>query len=313
MRTYLKLVFLLCSFLIAPFSYAENKTDTVDLEKIFRVVEGIRETERKYKFFMTMTPTYNPRYYIEEIEQDKEKCNPYALTPYAPYEFGNWSKPLTHFASPTLKAMQKILEAGKHIPAASKVAHSVVMLRMMNTLYQTYQRNQSFYNTTHMCDLLSDVSLLGANYFLYRDYGNSQTDRALSTLLKTSSTANSEVKKQQKNEAPESWLSWNTVEYIRRLGMSFAELSYPVFSYLKHSPGLNGVTAYKGVNYVYEIAEDWYYSRDDFKREIKNSILIVILYGQILSRQHNAQHMVYYLLAAEYMTEAAFTYLESSL
>jgi len=243
-----------------------------------------------------------------ECSDDTGTCSAYPLVLRS--DVGNWSiTPLLHFATPSLKALQKVLEATNQMPAAKMAAYSAHMFKMMSTYYRHLEHNHSLENTTFVCDLVSDVTQFWSNYYLFRDPENMQgIDRARSSILRLGSTTSSEIKKQKNKETPYSVFSIEGVEYLRSLSLSVAEVVYIVSAYYKYLPGLDTVGIYKSANHMYEFAREAFRQQSlHLTRKMARGAALAMIYGLQVKYRPNP-YLYGILMASEYLSDALFTY-----
>lgn len=239
-----------------------------------------------------------------ECSQDTGTCSAYPLA--LASDFGNWSiTPLLHFATPSLKALAKVLEVSNRMPAASRAAQAAAMFRLMSTIYRNTGRNHSYENSTLGCELFSDVTQAWANYYLFRDL---EMDRARSSLLRFSSTTSSEFKKQKSIETPFSMFSWEGVDYMRRVGLTVAELAYVPAAYFKSNLGLNCVGVYKAANHMYEVGKEVALQQSfRLTQKMVRGVVLASIYA--LQMHYRADRLLFALLmATEYISDALLTY-----
>jgi hypothetical protein len=250
----------------------------------------------------------------KECAQDR---NSNALVPYSenPIEsfFRKKGKLATALASSSLNGAKYILEGQRKLGSAAMVSDAATLIKIAKNIYQMTHSNSTCYpNASFYVDLVSDMGVIGSNYFLSSRGFQDQAglERFYYSLLKAPSTLNSEIKKLKNQERPETWISAEGFEFLRHLSLFGAELANLAFKHYRYTTAMSAVLAYRAANHAYEFATE-YNTQEEF--QVTPTLIRNIMIGTILAAQVPLQYSMHYghlgvLIAIEYISYALLTY-----
>ncbi len=185
---------------------------------------------------------------------------------------------------PTLNGIQKIIEGSgvSYFPQAALVGHTSTILKLANNIYKASDKPLGLDNVTYIGDLVSDVSLLGANYFQF--HYNEDVRHYYSTL-KATPIVNFEGKKITKiyHKAP------SNIDLFRHGSVFCARIANEAFKHYRFNNAVTGVIVLRVLNHAYEIANTLY---EQNSPQINKWITHNLVLGSILAAQVPLQYFV---------------------
>lgn len=205
--------------------------------------------------------------------------------------------------APFLTGVQKILEGKKDITPASHLGGIVSAIRISQHVNKLASNDTKPLEASFFIDVISDLSLLSANIFLYFTQFESEIPyRLYNTLGKTPSTMNYEFKKLfHKNE---------TLEFVRQSSLCSLELANVYYKHHKSIPHLVGIMIYKSANHAYEFVVDLS-SKETY--ELTPRMMRNLFLGSVFLAQARVQHLelptaLGVFLMFEYLLNAALPF-----